>query len=107
MAIEITFSYEDFKRAFLAHELEAFFEYGEYQIRLIDAPSINNEAACAFVIKPNPSYGLIRGLWERATNRDFVSEEVFPTRSILLERFRFEGRTIEELWPQLFPLFEL
>ena len=107
MATEVKLSYETFKRAFLAHELEAYFECGEYQIRLIDAPRISEEASCACVLKPNKNHGLLRSLWERLTNRDFVSAEDFVDRETLLKEFRFKGKTIQELWPELVPLFDL
>jgi len=107
MAAINNYSYNRFKQAFLAKELEAYFEYGDYQIRLIDAPKISYDAACAVVLKPNRSLGLIRSLFERMMNRDFVTESIFSTREELLANFRFQGKTIEEMWPELIPCFEL
>ena len=98
---------QDFKRAFLAYELEAYFIYGDYVIRMIDAPKVSDEASAVIVEKSLKTTSIIRGLWDAFRKTNYVFEETFSTRIELLDTFRWEGKNIEELWPDLIPLFEL
>ena len=99
-------SYEYFKKKFLAHECEMAILIEDHVVKLVDAPKISDSAACAYVsIKPKKWTFLSTIHW--FFKKNIIYKQIYSSREELINNFKFNGKTVQEIWDQGEPLIEI